>query len=58
MITALRAEKVILPAPAVIERAAMAGRARARKRAAEALLKDVSEAQMDKLEHSWSSSRS
>jgi TnpA family transposase len=50
IITALRAEKVILPAPAVIERAAMAGRARARKRAAEALLKDVSEAQLEKLE--------
>jgi hypothetical protein len=35
---------------ALIERAAMVGRARASKRAAEALLKDVSEAQLAKLE--------
>ena len=50
LILALRAEKVILPAPAVIERAAIAGRARARKRAAEALLADVSDAQLAMLE--------
>lgn len=50
VIAALRAERVILPAPAVIERAAMAGRARARKRAADALLAGVSEAQIAKLD--------
>lgn len=50
VMTALRAEKVILPAPAVIERAAMAGRARARKRAADALLAGASEAQLAKLD--------
>ena len=44
-IAALRAEKMILPAPAVIERAGIAGRARARKRAADALLAGLSEAQ-------------
>ena len=50
VIAALRAEKVILPAPATIERAAIAGRARVRKRAADALLADVSEAQIAKLD--------
>jgi len=50
VIAALRAEKVILPAPAVIERAAMAGRARARKRAADALLAGASEVQIAKLD--------
>jgi TnpA family transposase len=50
VIAALRADKVILPAPATIERAAIAGRARARKRAADALLADVSEAQIAKLD--------
>jgi TnpA family transposase len=50
LISALRAEKVILPAPAVIERASIAGRARARKRAAEALLMEVSDEQLTKLE--------
>ena len=50
MIAALRAEKIILPAPAVIERAAIAGRARARKRAADALLAGVSAAQLAKLD--------
>jgi TnpA family transposase len=50
VIAALRANKVILPAPAVIERAAIAGRARARKRAADALLAGVSEVQIAKLE--------
>ena len=50
VVSALRAEKMILPAPAVVERAAIAGRARARKRAAEALLTDISEAQLIKLE--------
>ena len=50
IIAALRAEKIILPAPAVIERAAIAGRARARKRAADALLAGVSAAQIAKLD--------
>ena len=50
VVSALRAEKMILPAPAVVERAAIAGRARARKRKAEALLTDISEAQLIKLE--------
>lgn len=47
---ALRAEKIILPAPAVIERTAIAGRARARKRAADALLAGPSPAQFAKLD--------
>ena len=42
VIAALRAAKIILPAPAVIERTAIAGRARARKRAADALLAGLS----------------
>ena len=50
LISALRAEKVILPVPAVIERASIAGRARARKRAAEALLTEISDEQLTKLE--------
>jgi len=50
VITALRAEGVILPAPAVIERAAIAGRARARKRAADAMLAGLSETQLAKLD--------
>lgn len=51
-IAALRAEKVLLPASAVIERAAIAGRAhaRARKRAADALLDAVSAEQIAKLD--------
>jgi hypothetical protein len=47
---ALRAAKIILPAPAVIERTAIAGRARARKRAADALLAGLSSAQLAKLD--------
>jgi TnpA family transposase len=50
VIAAMRGEKIILPAPAVIERAAIAGRARARKRAAEALLAGLSETQSAKLD--------
>jgi TnpA family transposase len=50
VIAALRAAKIILPAPAVIERTAIAGRARARKRAADALLADLSPAQLAKLD--------
>jgi hypothetical protein len=49
VIAALRAEKIILPAPEVIERTAIAGRARARKRAADALLAGLSPAQLTKL---------
>jgi hypothetical protein len=47
---ALRAAKIILPASAVIERTAIAGRARARKRAADALLAGLSPAQLAKLD--------
>jgi hypothetical protein len=50
IVAALRAGKVILPAPAVIERAAIAGRARARKRAADALLAGISESQLARLD--------
>jgi Domain of unknown function (DUF4158) len=49
-IAALRAEKILLPASAVIERAAIAGRARARKRAADALLDAISAEQIAKLD--------
>ena len=38
----LRGEKIILPTPTVIERTAIAGRARARKRTADALLAGLS----------------
>ena len=50
VVAALRAAGVILPAAAVIERAAIAGRARARKRAADALLAGLTDAQLAKLE--------
>ena len=50
VIAALRGEKIILPAPAVIERTAIAGRARARKRTADALLAGLSPAQLTKLD--------
>jgi hypothetical protein len=49
-VAALHASKIILPAPAMIERAAIAGRARARKRAIDALLADVSAEQMAKID--------
>lgn len=49
-IAALRSSKIVLPAPAVIERAALAGRARARKRAADALVADLTAEQRDKLD--------
>jgi len=42
IIAALLASKIILPAPAAVERAAIAGRARARKRVTDALLSGVS----------------
>jgi hypothetical protein len=50
VIAALRAARIILPAPTVIERAAIAGRARARKRAADALLAGLSSAQLATLD--------
>jgi hypothetical protein len=50
VITALQAGKIILPAPAVIERGAIAGRASARRRMADALLGDLSAEQLAKLD--------
>jgi len=50
VVAALRAAKIILPAPAVIERTAIAGRARARKRAADVLLAGLLPAQLAKLD--------
>jgi hypothetical protein len=50
VITALQAGKIILAAPAVIERSAVAGRARARRRMAEALLANLSAEQLAKLD--------
>lgn len=50
VIAALRAAYIILPAAGVIERTAIAGRARARKRAADALLTDIDDAKMAKLD--------
>ena len=50
VVAALRAAKITLPAAGVIERAAIAGRARARRRAADALLAGVSAEQIAKLE--------
>ena len=50
VIAALRTAGIILPAAGVIERAAIAGRARARKRATDALLAGVTEEQIAKLD--------
>lgn len=50
IIAALRSAKLILPAPAVIERAGIAGRARARKRAADALLTGLTAGQLAQLD--------
>ena len=50
VIAALQARKIILPAPARIERAAIAGRARARKRATDALLAELSAEQITKID--------
>ncbi len=50
VVAALRAGRIILPGAAVIERVAIAGRARARKRAADALLAGLSVAQLAKLD--------
>ena len=50
VIAALRVAKIILPASGVIERSAIAGRARARRQATDALLAEVSAEQVTKLE--------
>src|SRR5689334_23512720 len=50
VVAALRATNIILPASSVIERTAIAGRARARRRAADALLAPVSNEQIAKLD--------
>jgi hypothetical protein len=50
VIAALRAGRIILPGSAVIERIAIAGRARARKRAAAALLAELSAEHLAKLD--------
>jgi hypothetical protein len=50
VVAKLRAAKIILPAAGVIERAAIAGRARARRRPTDALLAGVSAEQTAKLE--------
>jgi hypothetical protein len=50
VVEALRRARVILPAMTVIERAAIAGRARGRRRATEAVLATVTEAQVTELE--------
>jgi TnpA family transposase len=50
VIAALHAACIILPAAGVVERTAIAGRARARKRAADALLADIDDAKMAKLD--------
>jgi TnpA family transposase len=49
-VPALRAACIILPPASVIERTAIAGRARARSRATNALLTGISDAQMSKLD--------
>lgn len=50
VISELRGKSIILPAAGVIERTAIAGRARARTRAMSALLSEVSREKIDKLE--------
>jgi TnpA family transposase len=50
VIEALRGAKILLPAISTIERAGIAGRARARKRATQALLSGLSSAQLTKLD--------
>jgi hypothetical protein len=50
VIAALRTAGIIVPPAAVIERAAIAGRARARKRATDALLAGMTEEQLAKLD--------
>jgi TnpA family transposase len=50
VVSALRASRIILPAAGVIERTAIAGRARARTRATNAILADIPDAQVTKLD--------
>src|SRR5208337_466175 len=50
VVAVLRAACVILPAAGVIERTAIAGRARARTRATDAILAEISDAQVAKLD--------
>ena len=50
IVAALRASGIILPPSAVFERAAIAGRARARRQATDALLAGVSNEQIAKLD--------
>ena len=50
IVSALRAANIILPASSVIERDAIAGRARGRRRATDALLAGVSDEQLAKLD--------
>jgi TnpA family transposase len=50
VVSALRTARIILPSSSVVERAAIAGRARARNRATDALLSGVSDEQMAKLD--------
>ncbi len=50
IIDALRRAKILLPAASTIERAGVAGRARARKQAAHALLSGLRREQLDALE--------
>jgi hypothetical protein len=50
VVAALRTASIILPAAGVIERTAIAGRARARTRAAGALLRDISAEKIAKLD--------
>jgi len=50
VVAELRAARISLPAVAVIERTAIAGRARARKRAIDALLRDLTEEQISGLD--------
>ncbi len=50
IVSSLRATNIILPAGSVIERAAIAGRARARRRATDAMLAGVSDEQTAKLD--------
>jgi uncharacterized protein DUF4158 len=50
VVTALRAANIVLPTGSVIERAAIAGRARARRRATDALLAGLSETQLARLD--------
>ena len=50
VVTALRTSRIILPTAGVIERTAIAGRARARTRATHALMTGISERQIAKLD--------